>query len=96
MISVKSHLELEICVQQHLEFKGSVSLIGYNQASGESLGIKSDTIKKVEVVRPETPDFVAEACCTEPKVELYARITTLAAGLAKKLPLTVACKPMLW
>jgi hypothetical protein len=81
-----TYADLKVSVKKSLEVESSVTIVGNNNSSVETLRIKRDTVDKSKFVGPESLEVVADALRGETKVELHAGARALAGRLSKELP----------
>lgn len=53
-------MDLEVCMQQSLELKGDISVIGNNQGCVQAVRGKRDAVKQTELVWPQLPDILVK------------------------------------
>lgn len=90
-------------MQQHLDIKRLVVIVGDNQAGGQALAGEGDAVDGVEGIGPLALGGIVEAGRTKAKVKLYREISgrrrgggrRLRSRLAQKLPTRVAREAML-
>jgi hypothetical protein len=82
-------------VKKSLEVESSVTIVGNNNSSVETLRVKRDTVDEGKLVGPKSLEVVADALGGKTKVELHARARALAGRLSKELPSRVTSKAVL-
>jgi hypothetical protein len=82
-------------VQQGLELKGSLAVVGDDEGGDEVLGLEGDAVEQGVLVRPEGLDGLVDVVGGQAKVELDARGCALGGRLAQELPARVSCEAVL-
>lgn len=92
---VWTYIDLEVGVQQGLEVKWNIAVVGDDESCAEGFGIEGDAVNEVELVGPQGLDVFGEVLRGQAKVELDARRGPLAGGAAEELPAGVASESVL-
>lgn len=94
-VSYAAYLDLKVVVQQSLELKGLLAIVGDDDGRAQTIPVERDAVEQTKRIRPQLLGLLGEGLGREAEIELDARRGAFGRRLAEELPAGVARESVL-